>query len=59
MNKNFDELLNGGDVNTFVKNNLSKEQTERLENILNDKNKINELLSSPKAQELIKKLGHK
>lgn len=59
MDKKFDGLLNGGDVNTFVKNNLSKEQTEHLESILNDKAKLNELLSSPKAQELIKKLGYK
>lgn len=55
MHDKFDELLKGGNVDNFVKNNLSKEQAQKLNDVLSDKNKLNELLSSPMAQELMKK----
>ena len=49
------ELLNG-DINEFIEKNLSAEQTAKLNAILNDKDSANELLSSPQAKELFKKL---
>ena len=55
MNDNFNELLNGKDVNSFIQNDLSAEQKKKLNDVLSDKNKLNEILSSPFAIELMKK----
>lgn len=55
MNDKFDKLLNGKDVDSFIKNDLSAEQKKKLNDVLNDKNKLNEILSSPFALDLIKK----
>lgn len=41
----------------LMKNKLSNEQRQRVENILRDKNALETLLSSPQAQELMKKFG--
>ncbi len=41
----------------LMKNKLSNEQRQRVENILRDKNALEKLLSSPQAQELMKKFG--
>lgn len=41
----------------LMKNKLSDEQRQRVENILRDKNALEKLLSSPQAQELMKKFG--
>ncbi len=41
----------------IMKNKLSNEQRQRVENILRDKNALEKLLSSPQAQELMKKFG--
>lgn len=41
----------------LMKNKLSNEQRQRVENILRDKSALEKLLSSPQAQELMKKFG--
>ncbi len=41
----------------LMKNKLSSEQRQRVESILRDKSALEKLLSSPQAQELMKKLG--
>lgn len=41
----------------LMKNKLSDEQRQRVENILRDKSALEKLLSSPQAQELMKKFG--
>ena len=41
----------------IIKNKLSDEQRQRIDNILRDKTALERLLSSPQAQELMKKLG--
>ena len=43
-----------GDINNILKN-LGKEQADKISEILSDKNKASQLLSSPKAQSLLKK----
>lgn len=43
-----------GDINNLLKN-LGTEQAEKISEILSDKNKASQLLSSPKAQTLLKK----
>ena len=58
MNDKFEKLLNDKDVNSFIKNDLSAEQKQKLNSILADKNKLTEILSSPAALELIKKFRH-
>ena len=40
-----------------IKNKLSDEQRQRIENVLRDKSALEKLLSSPQAQELMKKMG--
>lgn len=57
MNDKFEKLLNDKDVNSFIKNDLSAEQKQKLSSILADKNKLKEILSSPAALELMKKFG--
>ncbi len=55
MNDKFDKLLNDKDVNSFIKNNLSADEKKKLNDVLSDKNKLKEILSSPFALELMKK----
>lgn len=43
----------------ILKNKLNDEQRQRIENVLRDKSALEKLLSSPQAQELMKKLGKK
>ncbi len=59
MQDKFDEILKNGGADNFIKNNLSPAQTQKLNEILNDKEKLSKLLSSPMAQELMKKFGNK
>lgn len=61
-NNNFDEIINGikakktnEEAQEYLKNNLSSEQNRKLKEILSDKKAIEKLLSTPKAQELLKK----
>ncbi len=62
MNNNFtpeeiNRLLSNssGKLPDNLKNGISDEQVKKLNSILSDKEKINALLNSQKAQELIKK----
>lgn len=41
----------------LLQNRISPEQRQRVESILRDKNALENLLKSPQAQELMKKLG--
>lgn len=43
----------------LLQNRITDEQRNRIQNILRDKNALENLLKSPQAQELIKKLGGK
>ena len=61
-NKNFDEIINNikakrssKETEEYLKKNLSTEQSQKLKEILSDKKAIEKLLSTPKAQELLKK----
>lgn len=54
----------GSNENTSVaqdllQNRITDEQRNRIQNILRDKNALENLLKSPQAQELMKKLGGK
>ncbi len=62
-NKNFDEIINNikskksnEETQEYLMKNLSSEQNKKLKEVLNDKEAIKKLLSTPKAQELLKKL---
>lgn len=41
----------------LFENKLTSEQRQRVQNILQDKNALENLLNSPQARELMKKLG--
>lgn len=41
----------------LLQNKITPEQRQRVQNILQDKNALENLLKSPQAQELMKKLG--
>ena len=41
----------------IIKNKLTDEQRQRVESVLRDKSALEKLLSSPQAQELMKKMG--
>ncbi len=43
----------------LLQNKITPEQRARVQNILQDKNALENLLKSPQAQELMKKLGGK
>lgn len=43
----------------LIQNKISPEQRQRVQSILRDKNALENLLKSPQAQELMKKLGGK
>ena len=60
--KNFDEIINNikskksnEETQEYLMENLSSEQNKKLKEVLNDKEAIKKLLSTPKAQELLKK----
>ncbi len=61
-NKNFDEIINGikgkksnAETEEYLKKNLTPTQTKKLNDVLSDKNALQQLLSTPKAQELLKR----
>jgi ERCC4-type nuclease len=61
-NRNFDELINDikskktkEETQEYLMKNLSSEQNMKLKEILSDRKSIEKLLSTPKAQELLKK----
>ena len=61
MDKNLQSLLGENtsekDVQNYVNKNLSQADKEKLNAVLGDKEKLKEILSSPFAQELMKKFG--
>ena len=61
-NNNFDELIKGikskksnRETQDYLMNNLTPDQNKKLREFLSDKEAIKKLLSTPKAQELLKK----
>jgi hypothetical protein len=58
----FDELLenlNEKNLENYAKTHLSAKKQQKLNEILNDKKKLDAVLNSPQAQELMKKLKGK
>lgn len=60
---NFENILNNSEskkaqseLSEYLMSKLSNEQTDELNRILSDKNALNNLLSSEKAQSILKKL---
>lgn len=53
------QAADSGKLDDYINQNLSKDMTNRLKDVLSDKSKTEKLLSSPEAQELMKKLGMK
>lgn len=61
-NKNFDEIINNikskksnEETKDYLVQNLNENQSKKLKEVLSDKSALEKLLSSPKAQELLKK----
>lgn len=44
------------ELGEYIKSKLNAEQGRKLDEILGDENKLNEILNSPKARELMKKI---
>ena len=60
--KEFEKLLKGKestDIDSFVKDNLSEAQAKKLNDILSDKEKLNNILNSEKAKTIINKFFKK
>ena len=62
-NNNFDEIINGmkeqkskKDAEDFLMKKLSPEQSRKLNKIMSDRVALEQMLSTPQAQELLKKL---
>ncbi len=53
------EHLNEKNLENYAKTHLSAKKQRKLNEILNDKDKLNRVLSSPQAQEIMKKLKGK
>lgn len=50
------EKINSNDtLKKFINENLTESQTEKLKQVLSDENKLNELLNSDLAKEVLKK----
>ena len=61
-NNNFDEIVekmkkqkDKTEAQDFLRKNLNPSQTKRLQEIMSDKNALQQLLATPQAQELLKK----
>lgn len=61
-NSNFDEIINGvkgqsskKGAEDYLMKQLSPNQSKRLQEVLSDRNALEQLLSTPQAQELLKK----
>ncbi|MBR0414427.1 MAG: hypothetical protein IJI67_05115 [Clostridia bacterium] len=60
--KDFDALLNNlneKNLEQYAKTHLSQKKQQKLDEILHDKQKLNKVLSSPQAKELMEKLKGK
>lgn len=56
INELFKNKDDGKKIGEFVEKNLSAQQKTKLEEILSDKEKLQNLLNSERAKELLKKL---
>ncbi len=61
-NNNFDEIINGvkeqkdkKGAEDFLMKQLNPNQSKRLQEVLSDRNALEQLLATPQAQELFKK----
>ena len=61
-NNNFDEIVekmkkqkDKNEAQDFLRKNLNPSQTKKLQEIMSDKNALQQLLATPQAQELLKK----
>lgn len=61
-NDNFNDMVNEiknhkskEDAQDFLMKKLNKDQTQKLKNVLSDKKALEEMLSTPQAQQLLKK----
>lgn len=61
-NNNFDEIINGvkgqnskKGAEDYLMKQLNPNQSKRLQEVLSDRNALEQLLSTPQAQELLKK----
>ena len=61
-NKNFDEIIDNikskkssEETQEYLMKNLSSNQSQKLKEILSDRKAMEKLLSTPKAQELLKR----
>lgn len=61
-NDNFNDMVNEiknqkskEDAQEFLMKKLNKDQTEKLKNVLGDKKALEKMLSTPQAQQLLKK----
>lgn len=50
------EAAEKGELDSYLNKNLSSDTAKKLKAVLSDKNKTQELLSTPQAKELMKKL---
>ena len=59
INALIEKFRQGGskqELGEYIKSKLNAEQGRRLDEILGDENKLNEILNSPKAKELLRKI---
>lgn len=61
-NENFNEIVNGmknqrnkSEAQDFLMKKLNPDQSKKLQEVLSDRSAMEQLLSSPQAQELLKK----
>lgn len=61
-NNNFDEIVekvknqkDKTEAQDFLMKNLNPSQTKKLQEVMSDKNALTQMLSTPQAQELLKK----
>ncbi len=61
-NKNFDEIINSikskksnEEAQDYLMKNLSPNQSRKLQEVMSDRTALEQLLSTPKAQELLKR----
>lgn len=62
-NKNFDEIINSikskksnEEAQDYLMKNLSPNQSRKLQEVMSDRTALEQLLSTPKAQELLKRI---
>ena len=59
INRLIEKFRQGGskqELGEYIKTKLNAEQGRKLDEILGDENKLNEIMNSPKARELLKKI---